>query len=264
MYTVVIVLFLICSTNVLMGQNSDSKIAIVTFDSTVIEQINTDNYPCITCEIIQSIFKKHFDELKHYDDFRIRKPAVYTEEEQIVYNMLFEFMTSSMKNIQSKVLDSLFRERIHLKRTYNFFNFDSYISEILDKVSNLNFTTLTTTSEYVNMEYYFLNFLYDLKDCPNQLIVSFKIETNAYFSFKIKQVIDEFKYIHKSDYIYLCSKDDELLAKYYPQETHHNRYIFVLSHYSLGKNYTAPCNRAYSIYKWDRSNLQSQRWIRMK
>ena len=263
MRTIVIVFFFVFSICILHAQNSDSKIEKVAFDSTTIEQINTNCYPCITCEIIQSIYKKHFDELKHYYDFKTEKPAIYSEEEQIVYNMLFEFMTSSMKDIQSKVLDSLFREKIHLKKTYNFFNFDSYLSEILQKVSNLNFTNQSTTYDYVKMEDYFLEFLYVIKDCPNQLIVSFKIESNAFFSFNILKVINEFKNAN-IDYIYLTSDDSEILAKYYPQETHYNRYIYVLSHYSLGKNYTAPCNRAYSIYKWDRSNLQSQRWIRMK
>lgn len=264
MRTIVIVLLYICSICILHAQNSDSKLENVAFDSTIIEQINTNSYPCITCEIIQSIYKKHFDELQHYADFKTIKPAVYTEEEQIVYNSLFEFMNYSMKEIQTKLLDSNFREKIQLKKEYNLLNYDSYISEILDKVANLNINNDKNALNYSEMQSYFIMFLYVLKDCPNQLIVSFEIESNAYFSFNTVNIIDEFKYELQIDYIYVCLKDSELLGKYYPQKTHHNTNIFVLSNYLLGINFQAPCNRAYSIYKWDRSNLQSQRWIRMK
>lgn len=261
MRTIVIVLFLICSICVLQAQNSDSKIEKVAFDSTTIEQINTNCYPCITCEIIQSIYKKHFEELQHYADLRIRKPAVYTDEEQIIFNMLLDFMSYSVEDIYLRIMDSTFIEKAK-DMTYKrpLFNaYDCLLSRLQDVI--IYYKQNQQELPYENYKIYnsFLSFLDELKNCPNQFIVSYDITCNQDFFL--------FDLYNNYPYISLNSKYNEPISKSFPYgEVYKDDYfqINLDSFYSLGKNYQAPCNRAYSIYKWDRSNLQSQRWIRMK
>ena len=260
MSSIVISLIIIFSICILQAQNSSQKFEKVVFDSTTIEQINTNSYPCITCEIIQSIYKKHYDELKHYEDFKIRKPAVYTEEEQIVFNILLEFMNYSVKDIYSRIMDSSFIQKtkdITYKRAFN--EYDFLKSLLKDVIIYYEHKLKEQPFENSKIYYTFLSFLDELKNCPNQFTVSYDITLRHDFFL--------FDLYNKYQYIYLDSKYNEPISKAFPYgEAYKDEYFHINldSYYLLGKNFTTPCTRAYSIYKWDKSNLQSQRWIRMK